>query len=50
MPYIFFKNLKNQDLWAKIFETAAIPIFGNLLAKSRLFAMNKHSAMNKKEC
>ena len=24
MPYIFFKNFKNQDLWAKIFEIAAI--------------------------
>jgi len=23
----FFKNFKNQDLWAKIFQTAAISIF-----------------------
>jgi len=27
MPYVFFKYLKNQDLWAKIFEIAAISIF-----------------------
>jgi len=28
MPYLFFKNFKNQDLWAKIFEIAAISKFG----------------------
>jgi len=28
----FFENLKNQDLWAKIFEIAAISMFGNLLS------------------
>jgi len=27
MPYLFFKNYKNQDLWAKIFQITAIPIF-----------------------
>ena len=32
MPYLFFKILKNQDLWAKIYEIAAISMFGNLLA------------------
>jgi len=26
MPYLFLKNLKNQDLWAKIFQIAAISI------------------------
>jgi len=32
MPYLFFKNLKNQDLRTKIFEIATISIFGKLLA------------------
>jgi len=27
VPYLFFKNLKNQGLSAKIFEIAAISIF-----------------------
>jgi len=27
MPYLLFENFKNQDLWAKIFEIAAISIF-----------------------
>ena len=27
MPYLFFKNFKTQDLWAKIFEIAAILVF-----------------------
>jgi len=26
MPYLFFKNFKNQDLRAKIFQSAAISI------------------------
>jgi len=29
--YLFFKNLKNQDLWAKIFQIAAISISINLI-------------------
>jgi len=33
-----------------MFEIAAISMFDNLLAYYTLFAMNKHSAMNKKEC
>jgi len=24
MPYLFFQNLKDQDLWAKIFQIAAV--------------------------
>jgi len=32
MRYLFFQKLKNQDLWADIFEIAAISMFGNLLA------------------
>jgi len=32
MPYLFLKNLNNQDLWAEIFEIAAISMFGKLLA------------------
>jgi len=31
MPYLFFKNFKNQDLSAKIFEIAAISIFDYLV-------------------
>jgi len=27
MPYLFFRNFKNQDFGAKIFEIAAISIF-----------------------
>ena len=27
MPYLVLKNFKNQDLWAKIFQIAAISIF-----------------------
>jgi len=27
MPYLFLVNFKNQDLWAKIFQIAAISIF-----------------------
>ena len=32
MPYLFFKNFKNQDLWAKIFEIAAISIFDQVVS------------------
>jgi len=27
MSYLFFKNFKNQDWWAKIFQIAAISRF-----------------------
>ena len=27
MLYLFFKNFKNRDLWAEIFQIAAISIF-----------------------
>jgi len=27
MPSFFFKNLRNQDLWAKIFQITAISTF-----------------------